>query len=101
MMGKIWSIAQLSGKDWKSEKLQKYLSASNLGSCTKSSGARFISLANVLTSRAIDQNRRSTFARDSRSSRPRLKRFKASSRISKASCQISNDEFLFSSSHEL
>ena len=27
--GKSWSIAQLSGSDWKREKLQKYLSASS------------------------------------------------------------------------
>ena len=26
MIGKSWSIAQLSGSDWKSEKLQKYRS---------------------------------------------------------------------------
>ena len=28
MIGKSWSIAQLSGSDWKSEKLQKYRSTS-------------------------------------------------------------------------
>ena len=28
MIGKTWSIAQLSGSDWKSEKLQKYRSTS-------------------------------------------------------------------------
>ena len=28
MIGKSWSMAQLSGSDWKSEKLQKYRSTS-------------------------------------------------------------------------
>ena len=32
MMGKSWSMAQRSGSDWNSEKLQKYLSASSFGS---------------------------------------------------------------------
>ena len=50
MTGKSWSIAQLSGSDWKSEKLQKYLSASSLSMFRSSSGTCFMFLARLLIS---------------------------------------------------
>ena len=93
-------MAQRSGRDWKREKLQKYLSAKSFGKEVKSSGMRFRLLAMWFTSRAMLQNKRSILARDLRSSRPRLNRLRASSRISCASCHISNDELLVSSSHD-
>ena len=37
-MGKIWSMAQLSGMDWKIDRLQKYVSVSRAGSLRRSSG---------------------------------------------------------------
>ena len=94
IMGKSWSMAQRSGKDWNNEKLQKYLSAKSFGSEVKSSGTRFKLLAMWFTSRAMLQNSLSILARDLRSSRPRLNRLSASSRISWASCQISKEELL-------
>jgi len=55
MMGNIWSMAQESGNDWNSEKLQKYLSASSLLNLRNSSGQCFMPLAMELISRQILQ----------------------------------------------
>ena len=44
-----------SGSDWNSEKLQKYLSASNLLTLCNSSGTRFICEAMCFISRVTDQ----------------------------------------------
>ena len=99
-MGKIWSIAQESGKDWKSEKLQKYLSGNIFAIFFNSSGACFVASAISYTSRATDQKSRSTCARVRKSIRPRLNKFKASSRHCKASCQVSNKRGWLRFSHK-
>lgn len=56
MIGNIWSIAQESGSDWNSEKLQKYLSGIIFEILRSSSGGCFIVEAISTTSRATDQN---------------------------------------------
>ena len=55
MMGNSWSIDHESGSDWKSEKLQKYLSGNSFEILRNSSGACFMSEAISFTSRATDQ----------------------------------------------
>ena len=98
MIGNIWSIAQESGSDWNSEKLQKYLSASSLDNPRNSSGACFKPAAIWLISRVIDQYRRSICARVFRSTIPWLNKSNASSLICCASCHASNILFWFSES---
>ena len=89
-MGNIWSIAQASGSDWNSEKLQKYLSASSLSRPFSSSGVCFNDLASEFISRHTLQYIRSISARVLRSTKPCSNRSSASSRICSASCQSSN-----------
>ena len=89
-MGNIWSIAQASGNDWKSEKLQKYLSANSLSRPFSSSGTCLKLFDIELISRHTLQYIRSISARVLRSTRPCSNRSRASSRICSASCQSSN-----------
>ena len=89
MIGKIWSIAHESGREWKREKLQKYLSARSLSSERNSSGTCFMEWTCAFISRAMAQYMRSISARVRRSSMPCEKRSRASSRICCASCQFS------------
>ena len=90
MMGKSWSMAQLSGSDWKMEKLQKYLSASSLSSPRSSSGTCFMPCARVFISWHTLQYMLSISALVLRSTMPCEKSSRASSRICSASCQSSS-----------
>ena len=89
--GNTWSMAHASGSDWKSEKLQKYLSGNMRLTDRSSSGACFMLRTKPSTSRATDQKSFSTMARVRKSIRPSEKRSKASSRIWSASCQSSSN----------
>src|SRR5690554_4090434 len=90
MIGKIWSIAQESGKDWNNEKLQKYLSGNKLDNCRSSSGACLLRLMEKFISRAMEKYNSSTCARVFKSSNPKLNRSSDSSRICCASCHASS-----------
>ena len=83
-------MAQLSGRLWKSEKLQKYLSASSLSSPRSSSGMCFMCFARLLISWHTLQYMASISALVLRSTMPCEKSSKASSRICSASCQSSS-----------
>ena len=87
--GNTWSTAHESGRDWNSEKLQKYLSGSILEILRSSSGGCFICAPSWPTSRAISQNSFSANARLRRSMIPRENMSSTSSRICRASCQLS------------
>ena len=91
-MGNNWSIAQLSGNDWKSEKLQKYLSARSLSIFLSSSGTCFNCFVRVLISLQMLQYMPSISARVFRSTMPWANKSSASSRICSASCQSSKIE---------
>ena len=70
MIGKSWSIAQLSGRLWNREKLQKYLSARILSNPLSSSGTCFMCLARLLISWHTLQYIASISARVFRSTMP-------------------------------
>ena len=89
-MGNSWSIAHESGSDWKSEKLQKYLSASSLSRFMSSSGVCLRCFARMFISWHTLQYMLSISARVLRSTSPCVKRSRHSSLICSASCQSSS-----------
>ena len=93
MMGNNWSIPQQSGRLWKSEKLQKYLSARSLSSPLNSSGICFIPRVSPLISWQTLQYIASISARVFKLIMPCAKRSRLSSRICSASCQSSSMVF--------
>ena len=85
MIGNSWSMAQLSGSDWNSEKLQKYVSESDSSRSSSSSGISSSRRAASRTLVQVDQYSRSASARNSSDSSPSLNICNAWSRAVSAS----------------
>ena len=66
MIGNSWLIAQMSGSDWKIDRLQKYVSVVFDSRSSSSSGIVGMSLALSRTLAQVAQNIRSASARCSR-----------------------------------